>query len=127
MLTRKWTANAKQGPVAIAVTFECPFFDELVSPRGALNSDFEAHALWAYYGIALINFNNAKNNLVYEDELSREFTVATARILFQNTANQHNVRPDKMVNYWPMIHRQRIAMGGKDDLPEQFQFRYWGM
>lgn len=126
MLTRKWSAVLDHGVHKINMTFECPFFNEFVIPNGALTSDFEAHALWHYYGIALKAYDMAKANAVYEDELSRLFTIETARILFMNTANQHGVSPAKMVNFWPMIHRQRIAMGGGDQLPEQFQFRYWG-
>jgi len=126
-LIRTWSAQAQQGFATINVTFECPFFNELVAPHGMLNGDFEAHALWDYYGAALKAYMMAKNNFVYEDEPSRVFDRETAKQLFKNTANKHGVRPDKMVNYWPMIHSQRLLMKGSDHLPEEFQFRYWGV
>lgn len=127
MQTRKWTASTNVGFATMAITFEAPFFDDfLIKNGGALNNDFEAHALFHYFGVALQAYTRAKDNLVLEEEHSIIFNVDKARQLFKSIADQHGVSPEKMVNYWPMIHRQRIAMGGKDQLPEQFQFRYWG-
>jgi hypothetical protein len=127
-LTRKWTATAEHGIQRITVTFECPYFIELDTAHGGrlLRDNFEVHALWDYYGKALIAHKRAKANLVYEDELSLVFDRDIARQLFMSTAAIHGVRPDDMVRYWSIIHQQRIAMGGKDQLPEEFEFRYWG-
>ena len=126
-ITRYWSAKMEHGVQAVRVQFECPFFNELLmSNGGCLSRDFEAHALWDYYGCALQSAEKAKRNLVEESEVSICFDQATARNLFIAKANQHGVRPDAMVRFWPMMHRQRIALGGKDQLPEEFQFHYWG-
>lgn len=122
---RKWEATLDQGISTIRVTFEAPYFDELISPRGCLTPHFECHALWDYYGNALRAYDMAKSNLVEESELSRRFNLDDARALFLSIAQKHGVRPQDMVNYWPMVDRQRIAMGGMDHLPENMQFRYW--
>lgn len=124
-IIRRWTAEVEQNFSTLSVTFECPFFDELIEPNGRLTRHFECHALWDYYGNALRAYEMAKANIVYEDELSRVFDLTTARQLFLSIAKKHGVRPQDMVNFWPHVERQRIAMGGKDHLPEEFQFRYW--
>lgn len=124
-LIRKWTA--KMG--GMTVTFECPFYDELLpssTDYGRLTRDLECHALWNYYGMAKLAFDRAKKNLVADDERSLVFNVTTARQLFTSIANTHGVSPDKMVKFWDVIQRQRIALGGGEDLPVEFQFRYWG-
>lgn len=126
-LIRKWSSQLQAAFSTITVEFQCPFFNEFVQPFGALNEDFEAHALWDYYGNALVAHQRAKANLVMEDELSLVFDIRTARNLFQSKAAQHGVRPDRMVRYWPMIHQQRIRMGGKDQLPDEFEFKFWGV
>jgi hypothetical protein len=126
-IIRTWTAQQEHGVHKITVNFECLYFNEfLMANGGMLSRDFEAHALFDYYGCALIAHDRAKNNLVLETDLSLKFDVATARQLFQSKANQHGVRPDNMVRFWPMIMRQQIAMGGTDHLPEIYKFRYWG-
>lgn len=123
---RRWSARIEHGLSTTTITFECPYFDEFVQPHGCLSRQFECHALWDYYGNALRAYDMARKNIVLESELSRVFTVQTARDLFISIAKKHGVRPEDMVNYWPFVDRQRIAMGGSDHLPEQFQFRYWG-
>lgn len=124
-IIRKWTAQAAGYG---SITFECPYYDELTSshPGGCLTRDLECHALWQYYGMAMLAYERAKKNLVADDELSLVFTTATARQLFLSIANNHGVSPSKMVNFWPVVQRQRIALGGGDDLPSEFQFTYWG-
>lgn len=126
-MVRVWSAELKADFSTITVRFECPFYQEFLEPDGALNRDYEAHALWDYYCMALTAQKRAKANLVYEDELSLRWDIGIARNLFQTTANKHGVRPDRMVKYWPMIERQRFRMGGSDDLPDQFKFHFWGV
>lgn len=112
----------------MTVTFEAPFYDELLQgkERGCLSRDFEPHALWNYYGLASIQYLRAKANFVYEDERSLEWDVKHARQLFESIANLHGCKPQRMMPYWPMINRQRIALGGDDSLPDQYKFRFWG-
>ena len=124
--TRKWSAVVEQGIQKVTITFECPYFEELTMPHGALTPQFECHALWDYYGNACTAYDNAKKNIVYEDELSHCFDARIARQLFESIAKKHGVRPADMVNYWPHVMRQRIAMRGDDILPDQFKFKYWG-
>lgn len=126
VMLRKWEAKIEHGIWATKVIFECPFFDELVMPKGQLTPHFECHALWDYYGNASKAFDMAEKNFVYEDENSRVFTMVTARQLFESIAKKHGVKPVDMVNFWPHVDKQRIAMGGAEGLPEQFKFKYWG-
>lgn len=123
-ILRRW--SPKKSP--IPVTFECPFYEELLTnkERGCLSRDFEAHALWEYYGLASIQYERAKSNLVDESELSEVFDPTRARLLFTAVSNKHGCKPQAMIRFWPMIMRQRIALGGDDTLPDQFKFRYWG-
>lgn len=126
MKQRRWTASVKGGP---SVTFECPYFDELLPSEnefGVLTRDLECHALWHYYGLALLQYKRAKANLVEESELSLVFNQVIARNIFQGVAQQHGVNPEKMLRFWPVVNRQRIALGGGNDLPEEFKFQFWG-
>lgn len=127
MLIRKWTASAN----GLFVTFECPFYNELLPAEneyGRLPRDFEAHALWQYWGLATIAFLRAKANLVDESELSLKFRPdPEARALFNSVANIHGVSPSKMIRYWDVVERQRMALGGTStELPEEFKFKFWG-
>lgn len=118
-------------PLGNGVVFEAPFFHELLPGSneytGVLSRDFEAHALWHYLGAAMQAYEMAKNNIVYEDDLSRKFDRETARNLFISICNVHQVSPAKTVRFWDMIDSQRRALGaGSEDLPAEYKFRYWG-
>jgi hypothetical protein len=113
------------------LTMEAPFFVELLTSENSdtarLSSDHEAHALWHYLGAASTALRAAQNNFVYEDDRSLIFTKETARALFIAIANVHQVEPGKMVKFWDMIDRQRVALGaGSEDLPAEMKFKYWG-
>lgn len=113
----------------IVVTFECPYYTELLpsnSPIGRLTRDFECHSLWNYFGAAMAAIERAKKNLVMDDELSIVWNQEVAKQLFISIANVHGVQPSKMSRFWSIMDRQRIALGGGDDLPEEFKFRMWG-
>jgi len=124
MQIRRWTVKVPNGPSAV---FECPFFDEFCTENGgALPRDFGAHALFHYYGLALSQYERAKANLVEETELSEVFDRTRAEEIFMSVSKMHNVRPAHMVRFWREVEQQRIAMGGKDHLPEEFKFTHWG-
>lgn len=112
------------------LTMEVLYFAELVegaNPNGRLPATgYECHALWHYYCLALQNYNRAKDNLVEESELSLIFNRETAERLFRSVANMHGVEASKMVRFWRIIQRQRLALGGGDQLPREFMFDYWG-
>jgi hypothetical protein len=126
MLIRKWTAQAGE----MSVTFECPYYDHLLPANdfdhGRLTRDLECHALWHYACLAMTQYERAKRNIVEESELSLIFDVQAARNLFLSVANNHGVSPGKMVRFWDVINRQRLALGGGQDLPDEFKFRFWG-
>lgn len=126
-LTRIWQAKREHQGMSILVNFECPWFEELlVKNGGALTNNYEAHALFDYYGCALKAYDMAKRNIVLEEDLSRKFDREIARQLFQSKANQHGVRPDDMTKFWGIVMAQQTVMGGRDHLPEEFKFQYWG-
>lgn len=105
------------------------FFDQLLrsnSEIGRLTREHECHALWYYYCIATKAYNDAQMNIVDEEDRSRIFDRETARNMFGSVANMYGVSPAAMVRFWPIIHQQRIAMGGVDGLPDQFKFAFWG-
>lgn len=122
----KTAIKMPDGPTII---MEAPYFDEFLrsaSEEGRLTRDVECHALFYYYGMATKAFLEAKANLVEESDLSRLFNRDVARNLMQSIAMRYGVRADQMVRFWPIVHQQRIAMGGDDNLPAEFQFRFWG-
>jgi len=105
------------------------YFDQLLrsnAENGRLTREFECHALWHYYVLACASYDAAKKNFVEESDLSRVFNDETAKNIFLGVANNYGVKPADMVKFWPIIHQQRIALGGDDNLPRRFQFEYWG-
>ena len=124
MQIRKWSAKVPNGP---EVVFECPYFNEFsIAEGGMLPNELGAHALFHYYGLALQQYLRAKENLVTEDELSLIFNRKAAEEIFLSISKMHNIRPQVMVRFWKEVEQQRIAMGGKDHLPEEFKFQHWG-
>lgn len=124
-LIRKW--QPKGAPSGLWM--EAPFYDQLLAStgeKGCLSRDFEAHALWEYYGLAVAQFERAKNNIVAEDELSQVFDRTVARRIFEGVANKHGVKPMDMVKFWPLVERQVRALGGVDNLPGEYKFTFWG-
>lgn len=120
--------HIKMGPV----TMEAHYYDELLSNRsdplhvGRLPMDIECHCLWTYYILASINLKNAKENIVYEDEKSKFFTVAQARRLLESLCLQYGTVPSRAVRYWDAVDRQRMALGFSlnAELPATYRFRF---
>lgn len=110
------------------VTMEVPYFTELLmnEKQGRLPREVGAHALWYYYCLAANAYKRAKDNLVYEDELSLIFNRATAENIFVSVANMYGTDCAKMVKFWPPIEKQRIALKLDEILPEEFKFKFWG-
>lgn len=101
------------------MTFIAPFFIELCvgqTPEGRLPSDREAHALWHYFQVASHSNRMMTENLVEESAPSRLFDAVA---VFKGIAHQHQVDPNVMIRYWPVIQQQRIALGltQDEDLP----------
>lgn len=111
------------------VVFTPPYFDELVrrdtNPKGRLPKDIEAHALWYYFTLASKNLLDTRENIVYEDELSKNFTPTMARKLMESIAFMYGSAPQRMVRYWEAVEMQRVALGfsTNTDLPPVFKFR----
>lgn len=117
------------------VVFQAPYYIELVHDRitdeygdsayitnGRLPRDIEAHALWHYFCVASLAFRTSRENLVEDSELSVSFKPDQ---IFRSIAQQYQVSPTTMGNYWPIIEIQRIALGltNDDDIPTQFKYR----
>lgn len=97
----------------------CPYYAELLlgaNPNGRLPMDREAHALWHYFCVGSLAHRMAKENIVEERDPSRIFN---APAVFKAIAHQHQVDPNKMQQYWPLMMQQRIALGlsADEDLP----------
>lgn len=111
------------------ITMHAPYFDTLLrssAEDGRLSREPECHALWYYYGMATKAYNDAKDNVVLEEDASRVFNRDVAKQLFTSIANMYQVKPADMVKFWPIVQMQRIALGANDTLPAEFRFEYWG-
>jgi hypothetical protein len=112
----------KLGPVVM----EVPYFSEYLMDKeyGRLPRDLPAHALWYYYILAMRQYDRAKKNLVYEDELSEIFDVNRARDILQAVSNMYGTPIQEMIKYWDAMEKQRIALGGGESLPSEFKFQF---
>lgn len=112
----------KAGPVI----FEVPYYEELLmnNENGRLSTDLACHALWTYYGQAMVQLKKAKENLVYEDEPSQVFNQTVATRMLANVSNMYGTPIIDMIKYWDCIERQRIALGGGDTLPSEYKFQF---
>jgi hypothetical protein len=118
----------KMGPV----NFRAPYFDELLSNPmdplhvGRLPADINAHGLFYYFVLASQAYKGAKDNLVYEDELSKRFDVTRARRMLESVAFMYGTTPSRLVRFWDAVDAQRRALGFNPnaDLPDQFRFRF---
>jgi len=115
------------------VTFTPPYFHEYVfghkdaiAGKCKLPEDKGAHALFYYNLLAYKNLQEAKENLVYEDEPSRFFPLEKARKLLESIAVMYAVTPGEMVRYWDAVIAQRRALGFSEnaDLPHRYRFRF---
>lgn len=102
---------------------EAPYFGELLATQGgALPRDPAAHALWHYYIIAAKSLESKAANLVYDDELSKDFN---AKQVFESVATMHGVAPESMAAYWSVIEATRrvLRLTTNADIPERFKFK----
>lgn len=111
-----------------SVTMEAPYFSELLmsEENGRLPQDPVAHALWYYYYLATNQYLRAKANIVEENELSLIFNRETAENIFASVANMYGVESAKMIRFWDIVDKQRIALKMDNALPEEFKFKFWG-
>lgn len=114
----------KAGPVV----FEVPYYSELLmnNENGRLQKDLACHALWTYYGQALTQLRKAKQNIVYEDELSQVFNIDVATRMISAISNMYGTPILDMIKYWDAVERQRIALGGGETLPNEYKFQFSG-
>ncbi len=128
------------GPRDARLRLEAPFFDELLEWRvstsliipgerynpdagkGRLSDDIHEHALWHYFLVASNAYRQQEMNLVEESDPSIHFN---AEACFLAIARQHGVQPEEMSKRWPVVEKQRIALGltSNAELPERYKFR----
>lgn len=107
---------------------EVPFFEEYLPENGGcLPPDFEAHALWHYYVMARMAYEQIVQGGIplYEGELDAKFQPER---IFKSTMMLHGVDGEKAVNYWSAVHAQRFMLGlsSNADLPQRYEFRGGG-
>lgn len=124
----KWKQSRLETPAGTMI-MHGPYFTDLLranSEIGRLSREAEAHSLWYYYILATKAYNDAKDNVVLEEDASRVFNRDVAKQLFTSIANMYQVKPADMVKFWPIVQQQRIALGANDTLPSEFKFEFWG-
>jgi hypothetical protein len=97
------------------------YFAYLKENGGALPRDLPAHALMTYYGFVSIQYEEAKDNLVYEHEPSLEIH---ARNTAESVASLYDVTLETMFNYWSAItaQRRKLGLNQNADLPTWLMF-----
>lgn len=104
-----------------------PYYDTLLvgvidnGHVGQLPKDFGAHALWHYYVKARRALEKIQNEPIYEGDASPRFH---AYAIMKATSFGHQISIPEMVGYWPVVWRQRQALGlsMNADLPDRYMY-----
>lgn len=90
---------------------------------GHLDDKPEVHALWFYYTVARLAFEQVEQGFEIQLDLQQQSTQTYYRQQFESAALAYNVNPNEMCKYWDQIDRQCTAMN-LPRLPEGERFRF---
>lgn len=103
--------------------FEVPYFDQLlVANGGCLPRELEFHALWHYFVMAALAYEQCKEGMQYEGELAVKFQ---PKAIYKSVMRMHGIAHESITrSMWDVIQRQRRAEGfsSNTDLPEWCRF-----
>lgn len=98
------------------------FEDYLIDNGGYLTWDIECHALFWYYLNARLTYEKfcKEEQIVYEGEQESNTNFPQ---LWKSIAQQYNIDPYKMCNYWDLVDRQCVLLG-LPLLPDLDKYRF---
>lgn len=113
--------------IMLAPTEELPFkrhvfyYFKWLAPEGTLPRDLAAHALMTYAMQMSLQLEQAKKNLVLEEDLSNAVNALNCLATY---AKLYGVTIEQMMAFWPAVSAQRRALGLSADaeLPDWVRY-----
>lgn len=101
------------------IRFDMPRFDALVKPQGWLDADIACHALWYYYTLARLNYEECeKDVIVLEGDPDPQFDNFQ---LFKSISMIYGTSPERMLKFWPNVRMQATALN-LPALPKKYMY-----